>query len=253
MIKYCRLLIMFVACLVLSGVVLMPSQAYACSDCTKATRELEERHRDNEDTIVDYLVQHFHEIRDFIYDEYFAESIMPAMQEMTQHLSTAAMNQTFIIGTFFDAKQQLGACRNFETLKFEAHKDYQPSQGFCAIGTNARSLVHSDLSARQNAHALNRLSMLRATNNDSLGAPETGDSAGRWERFTRTHCDARGSGWIGSNVCKAGIDPQNMNKDVDFTAALNQKRTLDVNFTNTEVSSDENTVSYTHLTLPTKA
>ena len=253
MIKYARFILFFALSLSFLGVFSILKPANACSDCPQARKKIKEAHEDNEDDIADRITQSFHEIRDFISDDYFKKYVLPSIQRMTQHLSAAALNQTFIIGTFFDAKQQLEARRNFEALKFEAHKDYQPSQGFCSIGTSARSLVHSDLSARQNAHALNRLSMLRATSNQSLptyDSAKSDDTEERWDRFVRVHCDVRSNGFGGPNekahgldgVCKSGVRPEDMNKDVDFTAGLDQKRTVNVNFTNAAMEGDEHNI-----------
>lgn len=269
MIKHALLLAMFSAALLIGHT---PAKAQTClspaceytdldnpasffpdsSAYEGAVQVIENDHDDARDKIVNTIVESFHYFRDFMGGVLFKEHIMQAMQMMTQNLSSAMMHEAFVVGTFFDAKQQLESRRNFETLKFEAHKDYQPSQGFCSIGTNARSLVASDLSAEQNKLALNRQATLRILGNTSMGGAVSGglDRKSRWDRFTKTFCSITDNGFGGKGkmaaglrgVCAADIEPENINADVNYSEMIEKSRTLNVDFTNNSLEDDEKNV-----------
>src|SRR5688572_27747737 len=91
-----------------------------------------------------HVTNQFQLQRSWIVSEYFKLFILPAMMVMTTQLTSTMMHQVQIIGSLLDAKHQLESHRLFQQLTAQAHKDYHPSEGMCAIGTNVRSLATSE-------------------------------------------------------------------------------------------------------------
>src|SRR5690606_19412169 len=88
-----------------------------------------------------HISEEFNDWELFLIQVFFMEHFLPAMMLMTQQLTAVAMDQMMILGSFFDAKQQMETQLLFQRLKAQAHKDYQPSTGMCVFGTNVRSLA----------------------------------------------------------------------------------------------------------------
>lgn len=185
--------------------------------------------------------------RTWMIEELFVKHIRPAMAMMTLQLSTVMVQQTQMIGTFFDAKHQLETQRLFQQLMAEAHKDYMPSEGLCEVGTLTRSLAtserKSDLSHM--AFASNALQR-QLRNSDKLSAvDENSDIYSRINSFIQNHCNIADNSNGLENFCKdksiTAESKADLNKDIDFTRTLDSKLTLDIDFTQTSAgtSSDE--------------
>jgi len=204
----------------------------------------------NEDPAFERVQKGFHRMRDFVAGDLFEEALLPNLQLMSESLVAGGIHQSLIIGTFFDAKQQLETLRDFESLKFEAHKDYQPNEGFCTIGTSARSLAASDALGRLNQLTLNSYFIDRLTGKaGTAGAGgSTDDIRARWEQFTNQYCDPQDKNWGGvgeksdglEKACGTGAsDPKRVNRDIDFTRFVEMSRTLNVDFTDNVLQPDE--------------
>lgn len=186
-------------------------------------------------------------------DTFFKEHVLPAMMMFTEQMSAVAMHQVFIFGTFLDAKHQLETQRLFQELQVQAHRDYHPSEDFCAFGTGARSLAASEQQGRYNAAALSAIQMARQLGNANMGAAESrdDDKAARWEQFTSVYCDPDDNNRIAATpntglqmACgnSGGGNTRRINIDVDFTRAIEEPRTLNVNFTDANKTPDEEDV-----------
>jgi hypothetical protein len=77
-----------------------------------------------------------------------------AFMMMTEQLSAVMMQQVAAIGMFMDAKHQQETQRLFQEMAAQAHKDYQPSETLCMIGSATRSLGATQSKIRANAAAL---------------------------------------------------------------------------------------------------
>ena len=176
------------------------------------------------------------------------EQIMPAMQRMARQLISVAMHQIFVLGTFFDAELQLGTQRTLQTLKVEAHRDYQPSEDFCWFGTGIRSMAATEARSRYHSQALNARQMARHLGEDSQAAASSKDSdkQARWDQFTQTYCDPQDNHW--NTVPDSGLvtacdnaadaNPARVNIDIDYTRLIDTPRTLEVNFGQSEDRQD---------------
>lgn len=184
----------------------------------------------------------------FITNDYYNGKVLPALENFTKQMTSIAMQQLAMIGTFFDAKQQLETQRLYQELQVQAHKDYQPSQDFCTFGTNVRSLAASEETAHFNMQALTGRQMARhlRTRGTAAAPSNDADKTARWDLFAKTYCDKRDNGWksgkpddTGLPFCqvaptgsaeeiKKTLSRQNI--DIDYTRLIENPRTLDVAF-----------------------
>jgi len=220
------------------------------------------------------ITSEFADHRDFIISVWWEDNLLPAMMLMADQLSAVALQQTMIIGTFFDAKQQMKSQQSLQKLAASAHKDYHPSIGLCEFGSNVKSLAASDrkseytsvlMSQRAQDRALGQTGMAAATGND-------GDKVSRIVQFRTKFCDPAdnnnglyylcdhdqnfgGDGLVGAHRLKDGHDGSGgesdfedepaydrMNKDIDFARTVATPWTLDIDFSDGEVTENEEEV-----------
>lgn len=199
-----------------------------------------------------------HEV--WITQSFFDEYVSRVMSEMTGFLDASAMYQMRVLGTFFDARNQMETQRVLFKLQAKAHKDYQPSESFCHFGTNTRSLAAAESRSRLNLIALSEQSLQRQLGYNNAASSESveDDKTNRWQRFITTYCDPKDNNWTvvgtgldlacdldgsgssaeaGPSVTNAatGNERWRINRDVDYTAVIDEPRTLNVNYTNDEI------------------
>lgn len=173
--------------------------------------------------------------RNWLIDVFMKELVLPTMQMMTSQLSAVSMQQTFVIGNFFDAKHQMETTRIFQQLMAEAHRDYQPSLGICEIGTNVRGLASAHQHSRLAHTAMTkRMSDRTLRNNDSIsGVNFTSDVASRYNNFKEKYCNvfdnAKGLTWL---CAESAPVAERRNKDINITDTLYSKQTIEANFIN---------------------
>lgn len=194
-------------------------------ECEAAAAQEEDRtkeHTENE------FIRH----RRWLATTFFREHIVPALKRMTQQLTAVGMQQMQIVGTMFDAKQQLENQRLFQQLQAEAHKNYHPSEGMCEIGTITRSLASSEQSARLAASVIAARGLqreLRSGKNLSTG--DASDKDSRLDQYLKVYCNPadQGNGLV--KLCASGGDNKRRNKDVDYTRTIEAPLTLKMDFT----------------------
>ncbi len=208
-----------------------------------------------EDDII-YIINNEYE---FLNEDFFEEFYVKALAELTEYLSAYGLYQVEMVGSFFDARNQVEATRLLFRLQAEAHKDYQVSGDFCWIGTNTRSLASSESRSRLNMLAMAKIAMDRqlGKKNVSSSYDSSGDKTARWHQFVDTFCDEKDNGWdgpgtgleracdhdgAGGTAIFGATDRSRVNTDIDYTMLIDVPRTLDVNFTNTGVTDDEQSV-----------
>ncbi len=172
-----------------------------------------------------------------------------ALNSMTTQLSGVMVQQTMIIGAFFDASIQLKTQRKIQELQARAHKDYHPSEQMCRFGTFMRSVARSERKSDLDKFALNRFLMdkyLAIENSSAAQGPST-DVMALFGRYVNVNCDPRDNGGSTSAVCEDRPDTQEardqINKDVDYTGALAGKLTLDIDFADGFLTSVDNNVT----------
>ncbi|MCF8495686.1 MAG: hypothetical protein K9G62_03355 [Alphaproteobacteria bacterium] len=177
----------------------------------------------------------FHRYRDWVVDKFFKKQFIDDLMKMAQQMSAVGMHQAYIIGTLLDAKHQLETERIFLQMENEAHRDYQPSRDFCSLGTNVRSMAHSEQKGKFNAEALSERQIQRHLRSVSM-AGSVGvdqDRESRWRQFTSRYCDSadnNGGNSAGLGLVCGGAGDR-VNRDIDFTRLIDHPRTLELDFT----------------------
>ncbi len=198
--------------------------------CCPCRKPINDNHKKIRAHVTDEFIKH----RDWMIDELFTKHILPAMALMTSQLATISIQQVQTVGSFFDAKHQLETQQLFQQLMAEAHRDYQPSEGLCEIGTNVRSLAASSRKSDLGYVAFANRIMARALrSNDTLsGGGANFDIKSRVNTFIKKHCNKTDNGNGLNRLCeKGGGQKSRINKDTDFTRTIESKLTLDVDFT----------------------
>ena len=172
--------------------------------------------------------------------------------KMTQQYTSNMMHQMWIIGGIFDAKHQLEVQRLFQQMNNRAHKDYHPSDQMCRFGTNTRSIGASDEVGRVNAQVLATILL-----NRELMATKTASSSGslqdkvaRIRQFKKTYCDIYDNNQRLKEMCRLtakydgedferGAPDERTNKDIDYTRTIDNRYTLNIDFTNQSATDEE--------------
>ncbi len=204
---------------------------------------------------VSYIINNeYHYLNQNLFGKY-----LTAFAELTEYLSAYGLYQVEIMGSFFDARNQVETSRLLFKLQAEAHRDYQPSDDFCWIGTNVRSLAASENLSRLNMLAMSKIAIDRqlGKKNMSSAYDASGDKTSRWRQFVNTFCDEKDNGWNGpgtglESACDhdgsgteavfGAEDRSRINIDIDYTRLIDVKRTLEVDFSNDELTDDESAV-----------
>ncbi|MGH1375026.1 MAG: hypothetical protein ACRBCK_01650 [Alphaproteobacteria bacterium] len=197
--------------------------------------------------IEDNIEDHLNEEENWIVEEFFEDFWLPGLAELTEFLGAFGMYQVEMVGTFFDAKNQLETERLFFQLQAEAHKDYHPSDDFCWFGTGSRSLAATESRANLNALALSEKGLQRQLGY-AMSTSATNlvkDQESRWNQFVETYCDPKDNGWtetgtgldfacdrdgLGPSAATGATNRRRVNKDIDYTRLIDEPRTLDINF-----------------------
>lgn len=245
------------ACLCSLFLVISKTEALAQYDCaTQCTDLANEIISQHEDTlrpdVTEHIADEFNQHRDWLTDTFARQQVIPALQLFTEQMTVVAMQQTMMIGTFFDAKHQLETQRLFQELQVQAHKDYQPSTAFCTFGTAARSLAASETGGRYTAVAMGQRQLARHLGQYNFAGSDNAenDKVARWEQFRNIYCDPQDNNWkdspnTGLVPSGAGVtDPvcltdqgatgdynrakNRINIDIDYTRAIENRRTLDI-------------------------
>jgi hypothetical protein len=237
-----------------------PKKAEACCSCT-ATATTASQTGWYTDTVTggtvpriqNFLQSEFTEHQNWYITTFWEDNLLPAMQLMSEQLTSVAMQQVQIIGTFLDAKHQMETQQVFEKVRARAHKDYHPSHkyGLCEIGSSAKSLAASERKAEFNAMVMSQRSQDRAVGSayTAAAAGEGADRDSRIRQFRTKFCDPmdnnKGLNWMcdhdqdGPGNTIGATNPERMNKDIDFIRTVDWPWTINADFTDTVVTDEE--------------
>jgi hypothetical protein len=171
---------------------------------------------------------------------FWEDNILPALMLMSDQLTTTAMQQVQIFGSFMDASNQMETQQTFRRLRAQAQKDYQPSEGVCELGSAVKSLAASERKGEFAAHAISQRQQDRALGqyNTASATGYGGDISARLEQFKTTYCDPNDNNSGLAILCanssnQIGAEkPERSNADIDYVRTLATPLTLDVDFTN---------------------
>jgi len=224
----------------------VPSSVNADYKLCGLTSDCESTSRTETDTSIEQINEHtteeFKAQRIWWVSIVWEDNILPAMMLMAEQLSAVAVQQTQIIGQFFDAKHQMETQQVLQTYNARANKDYQPSTGLCEFGSSVKSLAASERLGEINAIALSQRSMDRALGNANTAAAQGAltDSLSRLKQFREVYCNPDDNNAGLDFICDhdqekfsgqkvGGEDPARFNKDIDYLATIDAPWTLDVN------------------------
>lgn len=244
-------LLVFLAVLVFSSVIYSSSaQAFRCICAPCVGSCVHGAHEGTRSSIASqhggtqaHISMEFQNQKMWILNTFFMQEILPTMQSIADQLVTASMQKMFMIGTFFDAKQQLEAERHIQFKTAEAYKDYHPSVGMCKFGTLGRSFASADRNVDFNTYAMMQRSQDRqlAIKNMAAEFEQTEDRRYRLQQFKKRYCDPNDGNLEYAAICRGTreADGRFVNRDIDFTGLLGNAKNLDVDFTDASISDDE--------------
>ncbi len=181
---------------------------------------------------------HYNTMLDLLRDNWIG-----ALMMMTEQFTVNMMQQALIIGTFLDAKHQQETMLLFRDLQTQAHENYHSSFQMCRFGTNVKSLAASDITAQRNAQMMHKIlsDRDRLAANSSSSAGFLQDYGARVAQFGKTYCNIMENNGEIDPMCR-NFDATNKNRisaDIDFPRLIDQKQTIDIDFTDTITPGDE--------------
>jgi len=203
--------------------------------------------RDEHQITTDHILEEFPDFEEFLLSPVWPDYIRPAWMMMTEQLVVAAMDQAMMIGTLFDAKQQLETQTIFQKLTAEAHKDYHPNHSMCVIGTNIRSLAAAERNYELSTFVLSQRSIDRQMGNMNSSAARGlfDDQCFRLRQFRARYCNLHDNNDHMNMICnpdpanlefpecmptEINITPASQNKDISFSRTVDRANTLDIDF-----------------------
>lgn len=248
----------FFSCMMMSFVVIGPQNARAnnCCNCPLQVAIESEIQWEQGSTagspstwptvprLVNHVVSELAAQRIWMISVFWEDNVLPSLMLMSEQLSAVAMKQTQIVGSFFDARQQMETQQVIQTIHAQAHKDYHPSVGVCEFGSVMKSLAATERKGEFTAFALAQRSMDRQLGN-ATSAGRTGqpsDKEARIAQFRTDYCDPKDNNNGLGALCGNGGEDARLNKDIDFVRTLAYPDTLDVDFSNEDLTKDEEDV-----------
>ncbi len=184
-----------------------------------------------------------------LFEDYRANFIMGQFYKLMEDEGFIPMTTAFtntwgwdaaVKGSFFDASNHINATRAVQVQATRTLQNYAPSEEICRFGTLSRTLAASDYRVATNQLILGEAGMAR-----NLGTIFSAGSSGRGEdnynrlaEVATTFCD-RADNRDGLNQLCAVVNDFKFNGDIDFTRTLDDKPTINVDFTNTNLTVDE--------------
>ena len=194
----------------------------------------------------DHITQQHEDTREWIRETWWINNVAPALQDMTEEITTMGMAGAMSIGGFFDAQNHIQAQTELSELRAEAYKDYIPSTSLCVFGTGIKSLAATQQDVITTKNVLVEWSLDRQLGNGNVEGAEGAakDKLSRVEKFKRTYCDPADSSGAFMDFCEFDdtenpVDPDRVNMDIDYTRAFDSKLTLDLDFGDGVPSNDE--------------
>ncbi len=215
-------------------------------ECSKSKSIILDFHARAEQRMKKHIADQFKKHRQKLTANFLPKYFVPAIMRTTEKISAIIHHHAQAIGRLMDAKNQLETQKAFELMKFEAYKQYQPSETFCWLGTNVRSLHSAEAKAKFNSYGFNAQSLKQqlGKKNMSAAGSKTEALAARWENFNSKYCDPDDNNFTGGSTglrlaCTSGASEETRkNIDLKYTTLIENPKTIKVDFT-TNTPSDE--------------
>lgn len=177
---------------------------------------------------------------------YLRNHFIASFMAMTEQFTVSMMQQMAMLGALIDAQIQMETQMVLQDLQAEAQKDYQPSTQMCVVGTNVRGLNNASEKAARNAHLLNTMLQDREilARDMATASTNTGifdDMLSRIKQFKEKYCHEQENN-DNMELMKCGSGSIQVTRDVNIMRNLDSKFTLDLDFTDTSLTPDEEDV-----------
>lgn len=215
-------------------------------DCTRQTQEhadlQDTEHKQHEETR-QYIKDQFPDQQDWMIHVFY-KYLLPALMRMANDMTSIAAHQMMIIGKFMDAKQQMENVRVIQEMEARTRKDYQPSQGVCTFGTNIRSLAASEARNEVASFALGEWAADRLAGNTNVSGAEGQevDRRDRLAQFRKIYCFLPDNNENLNAMCTRSGPPARVNKDINYASVVEHSPTLNIDFSDTTLTPDEEDV-----------
>lgn len=190
--------------------------------------------------------------KDFIMDSFYTNTVEPGFQKVADQIRNAETFKTAAYGAFLDASTFMNSLRDLQAVTAKIMQTYTPSEQICRFGTLSRSLAASDARVDTNRLALSEDGLARSLGTTrGLGAAGTGqDIEYRLKLFVEQFCDLSDNNSGLTEVCQTAtpVADLNHNRDIDYTRTLDDKPTINADFTDTNRTQEESdTIALAHF------
>lgn len=198
-----------------------------------------------------YITDAFNDYRqDFIMDSFYKNQFQDkGLKPMSDSLRQAVSSMGLMIGAFLDGYSENAALARVQKLNADTMKDYHVSEQICRVGTLSRSLAatESKLNAQQTVMSARALARNSGRKNSSASSGRGRDNYERMFSFVDYYCDNMDNNKGLGAICRPLGNAKETrdveyNRDIDFTKAVEEKATLNIDFTDNVLTRDENTV-----------
>lgn len=176
-------------------------------------------------------------------DDWWDQHLKKDFQKFTTAVRNAVIMNAELVGAALDGQNLMNTLRALEESNVETLKTYAPSESICRFGTLSRSLALSEEKGRVAQVALAERSQNRQMGHNLYASQDgpQGDFNARMKLFTSDFCDPADFGNAMSALCSGGTDIS-QNADINYTRTVDTKKTLDVDFTDTSLTTDEKNI-----------
>ncbi len=230
---FVRNLIFFI--LLLCGSVLVQKSAQAGCSCS---RDCKPFCCDN-NKVTNHISQAFSDFQNkFVMDEYYNNTYKKkGLQSQADQFRDIVLNSGLLIGVFIDGTAMNYSLNKMNAANSRTLRDYNVSEEICKFGTLSRSLAASDIKMGANQAALSAINMSRIMGSiGGIAETGTGDDIRNRRNYVATNtCNPSDNNNSMSAIClpanDPGLKPKNYDADMDYTAAVESKPSLNVDFT----------------------
>lgn len=140
--------------------------------------------------IITRLQEFDYNIREW-FEEWWADDMRPALQEMTKQLNTSEVDQSRTRGSMLDAQLQIQTQQEFHKREAQAHRRFRPSELNVQWDSVSPGLTQSEEMARHMNKGIGNDALPRASN--APGTPSEfgkgGETNFRWQEYIVNFCD----------------------------------------------------------------
>jgi hypothetical protein len=184
--------------------------------------------------------------KNFIMSSFYTDSFEEGLQKSTDDIRNAELLKTATFGAFLDASSFADAALVLQKMSAQILQSYTPSEQMCRFGTISRSLAASDARVDSNRLALSEIGLsrnlgkVRSVASSGLGL----DFESRMKLFVDQFCDLTDNNSGLTQMCQVATPVPDLghNQDIDFTRLLDNNPTVNIDFTDGDLTRDESGV-----------